>query len=135
MVKKARKIHERFESIHDNGKFLKITYDMFQSEAWDELSLMEQGLYIKFKQKYTKYKDCSDNRNNISMPKSEYEKFMNMRTFWKCVDNLIEHGFIKVVQDRWTTRESTVYGFSDQWKFYKTTKFTITNGGRRHKRK
>ena len=132
-MKKAKKVHESFESFYTNGRFLKITSDMVQSVAWDELSLMEEGLYIKFKQKYTKYKDATDNRNNITMPKNEYQKFMNMRTFWKCTDNLIEKGFIRVIQDRWTTRESTIYGFSEQWKFYKTESFLINSQDRRHK--
>lgn len=61
------------------------------------------------------------NYDNISMVKNEYEKFMNARTFSKSIDNLIEHGFIRVIK----------YGFNDAWKFYGTNIFKIKNEWKR----
>lgn len=107
---------------------------MIKEDVWKELSLIERALYYEFKAKFTVFKDGTDNANNISMPKSEYTQFMNERTFIKSVDNLIEHGFIRVVENRWNTRECTIYGFSKQWRYYGTDKFNVTDSDRRNKR-
>jgi len=125
---------EPFESKNTNGRFLKIAYDMLESKAWNELNTYSMVLYFKFKKKFVRY-NGTNNTNNISMPNSEYKAFMNQRTFEKAIDNLIEHGFIKVVEDRWHLRLCTIYGFSTQWKFYDTDAFNITDKDRRRKRK
>jgi hypothetical protein len=134
MVKRKRRLFEVFESSRDNGKFYKLSDDMVQSQAWQELSLTERGLYLEFKVKYTKHKDGTDNRNNITMPNSEYSKLLNERTYWKAIDRLIDLGFMKVIENRWNTRESTIYGFNDQWKYYGTPEFSVTDRDRRAKR-
>jgi len=131
---KKKKLYEEFESNRENGKFHKIADDMIKSIVWQSLSLIERALYYEFKAKFTKYKDGTTNTNDISMPRSEYTKLMNERTFWKCVDNLIELGFLRVVESRWTTRECTIYGFSTQWKYFNTDKFKINECDRRAKR-
>jgi len=131
---KKKKLFEDFESNRDNGKFHKVSDDMVQTTVWKELSLVERALYYEFKLKFTKYRDGTTNTNNIEMPRSEYSKFMNDRTFWKSIDNIIEHGFIRVVENRWNTRECTIYGFSTQWRNYGTSAFTIKLSDRRAKR-
>ena len=65
------------------------------------------------------------------MPKSEYEKLMNQKTFYKCINNLIEHGFVKVIRNGYSTRTCNIYGFSDMWKLYGTKKFEVKNEFRR----
>jgi len=132
---KQKKLHEPFESSNPNGKFYKITENMRKSKAWQELNLIDRALYLEFKFKFTKYRDGTDNRNNISMPKSEYSTFMNERTFSKTIDKIIEMGFVRVIECRWNTRECTIYGLSEQWANYGTDNFTITIKDRRIKRK
>lgn len=135
MAKQKKKLYEPFESSNTNGKFHKLADDMIKSKAWKEMTLIEKALYYEFKFKYTKHRDGTDNKNDLSMPKSEYTKLMNDRTFGKAIDRLIDLGFIKVIECRWTTRECTIYGFSEQWKYYGTDKFNVTDKDRRVKRK
>ncbi len=129
-----RKLFEDFESCRDNGPFVKYARDMKQTKGWKELKLSQIGLYDKFKDKFTKYKDGSDNRNNISFPKSEWIKYYSRKdAFDKDIDALIERGFIKVVQYQGNLRQPTIYGFSNQWKYYGTDKFNIADKDKRPK--
>ena len=130
-MKKQKKLFEPFESKYDNGKFHKISDDMVQSKAWKELEYISIFLYFYMKTKFTKYKDGTNNANNISIPKSEYSKLMTQRTFEKNIDQLINLGFIKVVRGGYNTRECTLYGFSAMWKEYGTDDFKINPSDKR----
>jgi len=133
-LKKNNKI---FESWQTKGKsnFMQIFHDMFDSEAWKSLNAHDRDLYMHMLRKhqrkvisgYIEKSNCDD----ISMPKSEYEKFMNQRTFYKSIDKLIEHGFVKVVRNGYAAKICNIYGFSDMWKLYGTKGFEIKEEFRR----
>ena len=126
--------HELFESVHKHGKFTKIADSMMDSAAWLSLEPSQMGLYMLFKRKYTKSKAGDDNRANISFPFSEYTRiktYSNQRTFWRDFDLLIDRGFLKVIASGKTTRTSSIYGFSDEWKRYGTPDFNVDINQRR----
>lgn len=125
---RTRKVHEPFESMNTNGKFAKICADMMSSKAWKKLSLAQQGLYLLLKGKFIKNNTKgTDNRDNISLPKSEWSELYNnnYRTFSRDIDALIDVGLIRVVQYQQNLRKPTIYGFSEKWKLYGTDKFHL----------
>ena len=127
MPKKSQPFNYSFESTRTTGgKFTKIHQDMNNSKAWQEISLRQRGLYLEFKNKFTKYKNGDTNENNISFPRSEYmQLYGNERTFRKDIDELISKGFIKVVTSGWTTRQPSIYGLSNLWQKYNVIGFEI----------
>lgn len=132
--KKNKKVHEPFESYYDNGQFTKFACDMYKSNAWQELSISQIGLYHIFKSKFTRHKDGTYNTNDISLPKSEWINYYKTKAaFDRDIDTLIELGFIKVILYQGNLRKCTIYGFNDQWKYYKTDKFNITDKDKRPK--
>lgn len=134
MARKSKKIHQNFESRHDNGKFTKICDDMIQSKAWKQLTVSQIGLYFILKTKFTRHKDGTYNTLDISMPRSEWSQMYGRKTtFDKDIDALIEYGFIKVVLYRGNQRECTIYGFSDKWQLYGQDLFKIHPYERRPK--
>lgn len=110
-----------FEGTSSKGRHLRITLSMMESKAWKELSCYSIALYIHMKAKFN-----YENENNISFTYAEGEQLMTEQTFSKSLDQLNDLGFIKVVKSGWTTRTATIYGFSDQWKYYGTDKFNVT---------
>ncbi|MFF2907672.1 hypothetical protein [Paenibacillus sp. NPDC057934] len=118
-----------FEGISSKGRHLRITQSMMESRAWKELSCHSITLYLYMKAKFN-----YDNENDISFTYAEGQQLMTEPTFAKSLDQLNDLGFIKVVKGGWTTRTATIYGFSDQWKFYGTDKFSVTPRPKRKKK-
>lgn len=110
-----------FEGTSTKGRHLRITHSMLESKAWKELSVHSIALYIHMKAKFN-----YDNENNISFTYAEGQQLMTEQTFSKSLDQLNDLGFIKVIKSGWTTRTPSIYGFSDQWKYYGTDKFNVT---------
>ncbi len=132
--KKNNKIFENWQT-NGNSNFMQIFHDMFDSKAWKSLNAHDRDLFMHMLRKHQRkvisgYIEKS-NCDNISMPKSEYVKFINERTFSKSMDNLIEHGFIKVVRWGYPTRKCTIYSFNDAWKNYGAENFEIKDEWRR----
>ena len=127
---RKRIVNESFETSQCRSyNFIALYHDMTGSKAWKKLTGKDIQLYIQMRQKHqrrvTKGVIHDSNANNISMPKAEYLQFMQQRTFEKCIDHLIELGFVKTVKNRYDTRECNIYGFSDMWKKYGTKDFVI----------
>ena len=131
---KPKIVYENWQT-NGNSNFMQIFHDMFDSKAWQALNAHDRDLYMHMLRKYQRKvlhgNIENTNYDNISMVKNEYEKFMNARTFSKSIDNLIEHGFIKVIKNGYSTRTCNIYGFNDAWKFYGTNNFKIKNEWKR----
>ncbi|WP_339820502.1 hypothetical protein MKZ15_05650 [Paenibacillus sp. FSL R7-0216] len=119
-----------FEGTSTKGRHLRITLSMMESKAWKELSVHSIALYIHMKAKFN-----YDNEYNISFTYAEGEQLMTEQTFSKSLDQLNDLGFIKVIKSGWTTRTATIYGFSDQWKYYGTDKFIVTPRPKRKRKR
>lgn len=121
---------QKWESNHENGRYIRFADEMQESKAWKQLSISQIGLYHILKSKYSKKTDEDD----ISMPKSEWIKYYSKKTpFDKAMNSLIDLGFIKVVKYQGNLRKPTIYGYSDQWKNYGTDKFNISKCDKRPK--
>ena len=125
-----------FESTNNQYDFTKICRDMQHSNAWEQLTLRQIGLYFILKSKFTVNKHTLEtNKDNISIPTKEANKYYgDLRTFRKDMDRLIELGFIRQVVTGVPTMSVNIYGFSDNWKHYGTDKFYIPKEDFRYKR-
>jgi hypothetical protein len=103
-----------------DNRHIRITLNMMESKAWKKLTVHSRVVYQEMKAKYT-----GSNENDISFTYKEATEIMNDRTFTKCIDQLIECGFIKLIQQNWTKREPNIYGFSEQWKLYGTNNIEV----------
>lgn len=125
MPKSKKPTHQPFEGSDPHGQFAKITHNMMTSPAWLDLNLRQQGLYLHLKAKYRQKKINSniesDNRNDISLPKSEWSPrlYGDYRTFSKDIRKLEENGFIQTLRYGKATHQCNIYGFSDFWKKWK----------------
>lgn len=125
-----------FESnyiINKNHKYTKICDDMIESKAWQDLSMRARGLYLELKKKFvSKNGGTETNQNDISIVYDDYyKKVYSKNTLFKDVDELIEHGFIKVVKHGKLARLPNIYGFDVMWKKYGTKDFFIHPNNKR----
>lgn len=109
-----------FESMTKTAKYLRITNNMMESKAWNQLSCYAMVIYLHIKSKYN-----HNNADNISLTYSEAGKLMNKRTFTKAIDELINHGFIELLEQNWTARRPNIYGLSSMWQHYGTSCFKV----------
>lgn len=108
-----------FESKSPNpSHYARITDNMVKSPAWKALSGQSVNVYLLLKMKFT-----GGNEQDISLTYKEAHEYMNQRTFTRAIDDLIEHGFVKIVRQAWTSRECNIYGFSDAWQYFGTPQF------------
>jgi len=135
MAKKKRTF-ESFQTSKSNGNFMMLYLDMVDSEAWQQLTAYDIQLYLhmlrKYQRKTTKGQIWDSNSDNISIPAKEYRQIMHQATFEKCIDHLIEVGFLKLIENRYKTRQCNIYGFTDTWQKYGTKEFNVEP---EHKRK
>lgn len=93
---------------------------MMQSKAWHNLSNNARVLYLYMKlQLYgAKIKDHpeTDFYFNTAMAQKTYGLYSNMAQFRKDRQQLIDNGFIDVVENGRFTRTKNVYRFSSRWK-------------------
>lgn len=135
-MKKRNKSHMynySFESkMPSSGKFVKICRDMMESMAWKELSMRTRGLYLHLKSIFSKKPNGDTNQDDISIIYSDYKReYGSKQTLMDDVDELIEHGFIKVVRHGKYARLPNIYGFTDMWQKYNTKDFFIHPNDRR----
>ena len=133
MIKKKRATHQPFEGNNPRGAFTKITIDMMHSPAWKALNLRQHGSYFVLKSKYRQKMMggvmTSSNKDDISFPKVEWSLYYtDYRTYKKDMDQLMDLGFIRLIQSGRTTRTPNIYGFCDKWKVFspKSLKNTST---------
>lgn len=103
-----------------DNRHIRITLDMLESSAWKKLTPYSILIYLNMKARYT-----GSNENDISLTYTEASELMNPRTFTKSIDQLIELGFIELVEQNWNKRKPNVYGFSEQWRYFGTAKFDV----------
>jgi len=58
----------------------------------------------------------SGGKRNFSFPFNKYKRFMSRPTFIRARDELIESGFIDLIQSNKNLRKANIYGFTDRWK-------------------
>lgn len=100
------------------GNFTAIELNLANSEAFKSLSIYTKWLYMEFKLRF-----YGDNRRHIILTYKEVIKIMNIRTFIKCRNKLIENGLIDIVKRGGFYNQPAIYGLSDRWKQFGTKDF------------
>ena len=95
------------------GNFAVIELNLANSEAFKSLSINTKWLYMEFKLRF-----FGDNKHHIIFTYQEAIKIMNIRTFRKCRNKLIENGFIDIIKRGGFYKQPAIYGLSDRWKQY-----------------
>jgi hypothetical protein len=111
-----------FESRSENSPYARITRNMVNSQAWQELNPYEQALYLHMKLKYT---GKPGSEKDISFTYKEGEKLMSKRVFTRSLDKLIEVGLIDLVRHMPYSALCNIYGLSDRWHEYGTPEFKL----------
>lgn len=121
----------------NGGRFSTLDCNMMKSPIGEILKKNAYAFLIfsifndKYIATYSKGLCIKSNRNNLSLPRSEYKKYMVQKTFEKAIDLLIELGLIKLVVNGYPQRIANIYGFSCEWKNYNTKQFNVKNKDRR----
>jgi hypothetical protein len=136
MPRKKKPTHRSFESMNDHGRFIKLTVSMMESEAWKQLTVYEQALYLHIKAKYRGIgRNGTDNSRDLSFTYQEGTRLMSRYRFTRAIDALIEVGLIDIVRHLPQAREATIYGLSDRWHHYGTADFKQQKRGSLKRRK
>ncbi len=109
---------KEFESTTTNGRWVRIAGDMLISEAWQQLSVHDQVLYLHMKNKFRVNKHGEGNEKNISYTYNEGQKLMSKARFTKAIDKLIEVGLIDLVEHWQHSKKPTIFGLSSRWQKY-----------------
>ena len=114
-----------FESKRHLGRFIRIAYDMTESKAWRELSMVQRSLYFEMKREYIPEKST----RGIITPANDkhfmftHEKWFplyhgNQRGWERDRQALIDKGFIERIERGYTTRTPDIFSFTEKWKDY-----------------
>lgn len=131
-MSKKKNVRKDFESLKPSGDtFARIYKTMVTSEAFKSLSKKQRLLYVYMKMEY--YGQPNKNRPdknklelfyfNRGIYKNKYELYTNDGSFYRDRDALIEKGFIDCVRNGLTTRQKSIYRFSNRWRQYGTPYF------------
>lgn len=123
--KQKKPLFREFESSRQDGRFVKIAWDMMQSKAWSDLTVSQRGLYLMMKAEYLPEKSNKGvllpaNDKNILFPSSKWKPLYkgNQRKWQEDRQSLIDHGFIRIAECGRTTRTPNVYELSEDWKTF-----------------
>jgi hypothetical protein len=131
--KRSRKANfHSFESRSENSPYARITRNMVNSPAWQELNPYEQTLYLHMK---LKYNGKPGSENNISFTYKEGTMLMSKPVFTRSMDKLIEVGLVDLFRHMPYSKLSNIYGFSDRWHEYGTPDFKEKLRPKRHSKR
>ena len=58
----------------------------------------------------------SGGKRSFTFPYAKYRSYMTKPTFQRVKQELIDKGFVDVIQNNKNLRKSNIYAFSDRWK-------------------
>ena len=105
----------------DNKQYVKLDYDLLHSEARKSLSLPARETYTQIK----RARNSRNQRGMIINRTDDYIAFgfsdsdgMSKPTFRKAVSELIEKGFIDLVDPGGLPNRKAAYAISDNWRHF-----------------
>lgn len=134
--KKQQYQKKSFESnLSNNDTSANIYMSMLLSPAWQDLKPRQQTLYLHCKAQYygqsgKRAVDTTDNAKfyfNRALWCGIYKLYNkgNQNAFYKDMESLILHGFIKCTQSGRITRTKSIYQYSNKWKVWGTDAFSL----------
>lgn len=131
---KTKYIKKDFESTGARSDIYASIYSsMIDSPAWNDLTKNQQLLYVYCKlQYYGEKKKPNNNERCFTMNQFKWSDKYGLyakgsaTTFYKDIEQLILHGFIKCVEPGATSRTKNIYQYWDMWQKYETDDFRVT---------
>lgn len=90
-------------------RYFRMGASLMASEAMRSLSGSAFKIYC-----YMKIESAGN--RSFKFPHAKYRSYMSKPTFQKAKQELIDKGFIDVVQNNKNLRKANIYAFSDRWK-------------------
>lgn len=127
MAKKKKYQKKDFESTGESYDVSANIYlSMIKSEAWEALTKNQKLLYVYLNLQYysQKRKPNKDNKAmfyfNQTKWLNEYKLYSigNKKSYYNDMEQLIIKGFIDCVSSGKTTREKSIYQYSNRWQNY-----------------
>lgn len=129
---KLRYTPKPFESnCRSNDTYASIYMSMILSEAWRDLTVEQQRLYLYCKEQYYGEKRPKEaDREVFTMNRAKWSAYglystTNAKGFIRDMTALIEHGFIDCVSCGAANQKKSLYRYSARWQNYGTPLFTV----------
>lgn len=103
---------EAWETKNDNGvekRYFRMGASLMASEAMRNLSPSAFKVYC-----YMRIESAGN--RSFKFPHAKYRSYMSKPTFQKAKQELVNKGFIDVIQNNKNLRQANIYAFSDRWK-------------------
>ena len=120
--------------------FSGIYASQIQSVAFRALTDKQKVLFLYMRmQEHAEEKPSGFGENCFYFPRALWSKTLGLyqkdTRYYTDLDALIEAGFVDCIASGYTTREKSVYRFSERWKEYGTDTYEVPASARRMKRK
>lgn len=127
VAKRKKDSGQPFERIGADPQFALFYKSMVTAPKWKKLSKSARLLYFYMKFEYFSKNtvEYPDNMEIFYFNESlfkHYELYTDKRQFRKDRQQLVDNGFIEVVEDNHLRRKKNIYKFSDRWKAYEEGK-------------
>ena len=110
---KAKRDVQAWETPNASGHFTRLFDDLLNSEAFKRLSAQAKLVYILMRQEY---KGEGYTGNKVKCPYSKIETYrIGRKSISKGIQELIEAGFIEIVEQGGLYHRPSVYKFSSRW--------------------
>ena len=122
MVRKnTRTPFESFEGQSQSGHYIRLTFSMLKHDAWKNLKPIAKTLYIHLKMKYRGMGrgvelECTYKEINQKIG-------LNDKSTKSAFDDLIQKGFIEVIENNQARMKANRYKFSDKWLHFGLSQF------------
>lgn len=103
---------EQWETTNANGvekRYFRMGATLMASEQMRSLSPSAFKIYC-----YMRIESAGN--KSFKFPHAKYRSYMTKPTFQKAKQELIDKGFIDVIQNNKNLRKANIYAFSDRWK-------------------
>jgi hypothetical protein len=131
-AKKNKYVPKSYESCRSGDPFAAIYDSMLCAAAFIDLSDKAKSLYLICKVQ----RNAGSSKNigiaeqfymNQALWRDKYGLFNkgNERGFYKAIEELISHGFIRIVRSGKASRERSIYEYSDLWQEYGKPEFIV----------
>lgn len=96
--------------------FIQIHWNFYDSKEWKSLHWYSKLAYLRMKRKYN-----PNNGDHVAVSYREMSDEMSQQSFGRAIKELLEVGFIEVVQKGGLFRKRNFYVFSYRWKTLKAS--------------
>jgi hypothetical protein len=95
--------------------YIKLEHYMMDTAAWTSLSYKAVWLYLELRKQF---KFSAGGDNHLLLPFTKIKWKMSKGSFCSGMRELVDKGFIKIVEQGGLFRRPTIYALSGEWKDY-----------------